>query len=124
MITKLSATCYAIRLMVRISNINTLKSTYYAYFHSIIKYGTIFWGNLSNFGKIFILDIHMSVHRNIIPNYSQQDATFLDLFIFTDALHVSGGSSTHHQEHINCTYSFRYCQPILLLAATVEEMAC
>jgi len=22
----------------------------------------------------------------------------------------------------NCTYSFRYCQPILLLAATVEEM--
>jgi len=23
----------------------------------------------------------------------------------------------------NCTYSFRYCQPILLLAATVEEMA-
>ena len=45
-------------------------------------------------------DIHVSVHRNIIPNYSQQDATFLDLFIFTDALHVSGGSSAHHQEHI------------------------
>jgi len=41
----------------------------------------------------------MSVHCNIIPNYSQQDATFLDLFIFTNALHVSGGSSTHHQEH-------------------------
>ena len=36
---------------------------------------------------------------NIIPNYSQQDATFLDLFISTDAVHVSGGSSTHHQEH-------------------------
>jgi len=41
----------------------------------------------------------MSVHRNIVPNYSQ-DATFLDLLIFTDALHVSGGSSAHHQEHI------------------------
>jgi hypothetical protein len=25
---------------------------------------------------------------------------FLDLFIFTDALHVSGGFSAHHQEHI------------------------
>jgi len=25
---------------------------------------------------------------------------FLNLSIFTDALHVSGGSSTHHQEHI------------------------
>jgi hypothetical protein len=45
-------------------------------------------------------DIHMSVYRNVIPNYSQQDATFVDLFIFTDALHVSGGFSTHHQEHI------------------------
>ena len=37
---------------------------------------------------------------NIIPNYYQQDATFLNLFISTDALHVSGGSSAHHQEHI------------------------
>ena len=36
---------------------------------------------------------------NIFPNYNQQDATFLDLFISTDAVHVSGGSSAHHQEH-------------------------
>ena len=35
-----------------------------------------------------------------IPSYSQRDTTFLDLFISTDALHVSGGSSAHHQEHI------------------------
>ena len=40
------------------------------------------------------------MHPNIIPNYSRQDATFLDLFISTDALHVSGGSSSHHQEHV------------------------
>ena len=36
---------------------------------------------------------------NIIPNYNQQDA-FLNLFISTDAVHVSGGSSAHHQEHV------------------------
>jgi len=41
----------------------------------------------------------VSVHHSIIPNYSKQDATFLDLFISKDALHVSGGSSAHHQEH-------------------------
>ena len=35
---------------------------------------------------------------NIFPNYNQQDATFLNLFISTTALHVSGGSSAHHQE--------------------------
>ena len=36
---------------------------------------------------------------NIIPNYNQQDAIYLDLFISTDTVHVSGGSSAHHQEH-------------------------
>ena len=35
----------------------------------------------------------------IIPNYNQQDATFLDLFLSTDPLHVPYGSSAHHQEH-------------------------
>ena len=34
-----------------------------------------------------------------IPNYNQQDAKFLGLFISTDAVHVSGGSSALHQEH-------------------------
>ena len=42
----------------------------------------------------------MSLHRNVIRNYSQQDSMFLDLFIFTDAVNVLGGSSAHHQEHI------------------------
>jgi len=51
-----------------------------------------------------------------VTNYNQQYATFLE-FISTGALHVSGGSSAHHQEHITI-YSFRYCQPILLLAAS------
>ena len=46
-------------------------------------------------------DIRMSVHRNIIPNYNQQDTTCLDLFISTDTLRVSGGPSAHRQEHIN-----------------------
>jgi len=56
----------------------------------------------------------------LITNYNQQDATFLE-FISTDAVHVSAGSSAYHQEHIT-TYSFKYCQPILLLAATVDKM--
>jgi len=34
---------------------------------------------------------------------------------FSQFLHPSSGAH-------NCTYSFRYCQPILLLAATVVEM--
>ena len=54
-IPKISGACCAIRLMVHICNINILKSIYYAYFHSIIKYGIFFGGNSSNSGKIFTL---------------------------------------------------------------------
>jgi hypothetical protein len=46
---------FCLRLIVHISNINTLKSIYYAYFHSIIQYRIILWGNSSNSVKIFIL---------------------------------------------------------------------
>ena len=38
--------------------------------------------------------------HNIIPNYYLQDAVLLNLFISTDAGHVSRSSSAHHQEHI------------------------
>jgi len=54
-IPKVSEACHAIRSMDHISNMNTLKSIYYAYFHSVIKYGIIFWGNCSNSQKIFTL---------------------------------------------------------------------
>jgi hypothetical protein len=55
MIPKLSEACYAVIAMVRIANANTLKSIYYAYLHSIIKYGIIFWSNSSNGRKVFTL---------------------------------------------------------------------
>jgi len=47
---------------------------------------------------------------------------FLNLFIFTDALHVSGVSSAHHQEQITVHTASGIVKAILLLAATVEEM--
>jgi hypothetical protein len=43
---KLNGTCYAIRSTVHISKINAVISIYNAYFHSVIKYGTIFGVNL------------------------------------------------------------------------------
>ena len=55
MIPKLSAACYTVGQMYHISNNNTLKSIYFAYFHSIIKYGIMFRGNSSNSKKIFTL---------------------------------------------------------------------
>jgi hypothetical protein len=41
--------------MYNFVNQNTLKSIYFAYFHSIVKYGILFWGNSSNSRKNFTL---------------------------------------------------------------------
>ena len=55
MIPNLNGACYAVRSMVHISDINTVKSIYFAYFYSITKHGIIFWSNFFNRGKIFTL---------------------------------------------------------------------
>jgi hypothetical protein len=67
-------------------------------------------------------DIHMSVHCNIITNYSQQDATFLEFIYFYRHSTCFGRFLCPSSRAHNCTYSFKYCQPILLLGAAVEKM--
>jgi hypothetical protein len=51
MIQKLSRVYYATRLLDHISNSKNLKSIYYAYCHSIIKYGIFFGGTLPTVGR-------------------------------------------------------------------------
>jgi hypothetical protein len=55
MIPKLSWACYAVRSMFHIVNIYTMKSIYFAYFQSIMKYGIILGGNSSNSTRVFTL---------------------------------------------------------------------
>jgi hypothetical protein len=40
-----------------------------------------------------------SVHRKNILIYIQQDATLHSLFYLETALHISGGTTTHRQDH-------------------------
>ena len=49
--------------------------------------------------------------------YILQDATLHSLFYLETALHVSGGTTTHHQERKNCIYSIWYLYFYLPLAA-------
>jgi hypothetical protein len=46
-----------------------------------------------------VFNVQGSVHRNNIQIYIQQDAVLHGLFYLETALHVSGGTTTHHQEH-------------------------
>jgi hypothetical protein len=54
--------------------------------------------------------------------YMQQDATLHSLFYLETALHVSGGTITHHQEHKQM-YLQRlvFVTPLLLLSAAIVK---
>jgi len=63
------------------------------------------------------------VHRNNILVYIQQDATLHSLFYLETALHVSGGTITHHQERKQLyVQHLVFVTPLLLYAAVVEEL--
>ena len=63
------------------------------------------------------------MHRNNIIIYIQQDATLHSLFYLETGLHVSGGTSTHHQERKQLYLQHLvFVTPLLLPAAIVEEL--
>jgi len=63
------------------------------------------------------------VHSNNIPTCIQQDATLHSLFYLETALHVSGGTVTHHQEHKQLYLQHLvFVTPLLLSAAIVEKL--
>jgi hypothetical protein len=54
-IGKLNKNCYIIRKSKQYLNIDALKMVYYAFFYSIVSYGSIFWGNTTHSMHIFKL---------------------------------------------------------------------
>ena len=50
---KLSKACYIIRNAKTYMSAPSLKVIYYAFFHSVMSYGIIFWGNSSHSSIIF-----------------------------------------------------------------------
>jgi hypothetical protein len=50
---KMSSACYTITTMYHFSRLTTLKTVYFACFHSVMEYGIIFWGNSTESKRIF-----------------------------------------------------------------------
>jgi hypothetical protein len=53
LVPKLNTDCYAIKIVKPYVNLETLLMVYYAYFHSIMHYGIMFWGNSSYAINVF-----------------------------------------------------------------------
>ena len=68
--------------------------------------------------------IHIYIHTYIYTYiYIQQDATLHSLLYLETALHVSGGTSTHHQERIQLYLQHLVVvTPLLPPAAIVEDL--
>jgi hypothetical protein len=74
--------------------------------------------------RIQSFNLHGSVHRNNILIYIQQGATLHSLYYLETALHVSGGTTTHHQESEQLHLQHLvFVTPLQLSAVIMEECA-
>ena len=58
-IPKLNKACFAIRLVKPYMTLETLRMIYFSYFHSVLMYGIIFWGNSAHSQHIFKIQKRM-----------------------------------------------------------------
>ena len=60
-------------------------------------------------------------HKNILI-YIQQDAALHSLFYLETALHVSGGTTTHHQERIQLSTASGICHTVTATCSAVSTL--
>jgi hypothetical protein len=66
-----------------------------------------------------VFNVHGSVHLKKILIYIHQNATLHSLFYLETALHISGGTNTHHQERIQLYLHHLLFVTLLLLHVAV-----
>ena len=95
-------------------------------FHYLIVYASVVYVEMSVIFKTpekSKFEVHMSVHRKYISKVQPTRCNVFSIYLFLwVALHVSGGSSAHHQEYKTVHIALGIVKPILLPAAVVDEM--
>jgi hypothetical protein len=82
---KLNSVCFVIRSLKSILTIDDLKIVYFAYVHSIITYGIVFWGNATNSKQVFVAQ--KRIIRNIMNvNFKTSCRGFLEAFKYIAAI--------------------------------------
>jgi hypothetical protein len=65
--------------------------------------------------KLNIFNVHASILHNNILIYIQQDAMLHSVFYVETALHVLGGTITHHQEHKQLSTASGTCHILIAI---------
>ena len=65
-VPKLSAACYAIRRLYYTLKSDALHMVYFAFFHSMINYRLIFWGNSTSIHRVFRLQKKIIRNRKLL----------------------------------------------------------
>jgi hypothetical protein len=58
-VSKLSSACFAIRAVKPFLSQESLRMVYFSYFHSIMTYGLVFWGNSYHSNTVFKLQMRI-----------------------------------------------------------------
>jgi hypothetical protein len=69
MTRNLNLACFVIRSLKSIVTSDDVKILYFAYVHSIITYGIVFWGNATNSKQVFVAQ--KRIIRNIMNTNSK-----------------------------------------------------
>jgi hypothetical protein len=55
LLQKLSTVCFIMRRLVHVLHTDIHRTVHFAYFHSLVKYGIVFWGNSTHMERVFLL---------------------------------------------------------------------
>ncbi|KAJ8723159.1 hypothetical protein PYW08_003071 [Mythimna loreyi] len=71
---KLSSAAYAVRKIRNLTDLETARLVYFSYFHSVMSYGILLWGNAADIQTIFVLQKRAirSIYK-LSPRYSLRD---------------------------------------------------
>jgi hypothetical protein len=96
--TKLNKACFVIRTVKTFMSFNVLRTVYFSYFHTLLSYGIIFWGNSRLNANIFKIQkriiriITNKVKRDScrqLFNSSNTDCSFtIYIYIYFHCLHL------------------------------------
>jgi hypothetical protein len=119
LVTKMSAACYAIRIVRGLLSQGTLRMIYFAYVHTIMEYGIIFWGNSSTNINVFRLqkriisvvtnaktrDSCRDLFKNlkILPMYSQYIYSIILFVVNNEDLYRSNYETHSLNTRYTCT---------------------